>query len=314
MKRPSLAIVIIVLLSGCKEKIEKFIFDASKMSTLTEYSYEYQSNKLESSKEITYTIMFGQKMDTMVTLTTYEYDDNGQLRKELSKTDFEEFPSVRHFDYNSNDSIIREMLISSEKDTIEWKEFNYFPDGKKQVYSRRINRPVEQNQDLLSFAKNRNFDTIVHRMEYQYENNQCKSLKEYDGKNNLTRIVEYDYDNGKLVKESHISPINSMEITEKKAYFDYSKSDKFPDYYSLGMGNDTIDYCKNKFVNDSLYSTTTVFDRGKMIDKTFYNKGKRIGMIGISKEMNFKITESYSYYGNGDLKETKSYTEEISNK
>lgn len=311
MKKPLLAIFALLLLVGCKEKIEKFIFDASQMSTLSEYSYEYKSNKLISSKEITYTVMFGQKVDTMETLKTYEYDDKGVLKKELSKTDFEELPSVRLFEYISNDSLIREMEISPEKDTTDWTDFNYFPDGKKLIYSRIIHRHIEPNQDLLTFANTKDFDTIIHRMVYQYENDICKSLKEYDGKSNLLRTVEYDYENNKLVKETHFLPMNSIEITGKTKYIDYSKSDQFPDYYSLGMADDTIDYCKNEFVNDSLYSTTTVSDYGKMADKTFYKNGKKIGMIGVDKEMNFKRTEAYSYYENGDLKELKSCNEEI---
>jgi len=311
MKRPLLTIFTLLLLAGCKEKIEKFIFDSSKMNILTKYSYEYKSNKLASSKETTYTVMFGQKVDTMVTLTTYEYDEKGLLRKEVSKMNFEELPSIRFFDYNSNDSLIREMEISPEKDTTDWSDFNYFPDGKKIVYSRMINGHIEPNQDFSKFIENKNFDTIVHRMVYQYENNLCKSLKEYDGKNNLTRIVEYDYYNDKLMKETYACPIKSMELTEKTKYYDYSKSDQFPDYYSLGMANDTIEYCKNEFVNNSLYSTTTVLDHGKMFEKSFYKNGRQIGMIGVSKEMNFKIYESYSYFENGDIKETKSYSEEI---
>lgn len=311
MKKPFLAIFTLLLLASCKEKIEKFIFDASQMSTLSEYFYEYKSNKLISSKEITYHVMFGQKVDTVETLKTYEYDDKGLLKKELSKTYLEELPSVRLFEYNSNDSLIREMEISPEKDTIYWDEYNCFPDGRKLIYRRFIHRHMEPNQDLLAFANTKDFDTIVYRSVYQYEKNICKSLKEYDGKNNLTRIVEYDYDNDKLMKATYASPIKSMELTEKTQYYNYSKSDQFPDYYSLGMADDTIEYCKNEFVNDSLYSTTNVSDYGKMADKTFYKNGKKIGMIGVNKEMNFKITEAYSYYENGDLKEIKSCNEEI---
>lgn len=311
MKKTLLAISTLLLLAGCKEKIEKFIFDASQMSTLSEYSYEYKSNKLIASKEITYHVMFGQKVDTMETLTTYEYDNKGLLKKKLSKTYFEELPSVRLFEYNSNDSLIREMEISPEKDTIYWDEYNCFPDGRKLIYRRFIHRHSEPNQDLLAFANTKDFDTIVHRMVYQYENNICKSSKEYDGKNNLTRIVEYDYDNDKLMKETYVSLIKSIELTESTKYYNYSKSDQFPDYCSLSSTNDTIGYCKNVFINDSLYSTTTVSDYGKMADKTFYKNGKIIGMIDVNKEMNFKITEAYSYYENGDLKEIKSCSEEI---
>lgn len=309
MKKPYLVILSFVLLISCKEKIQKFVFDASKMNTLTQYSYEYQSNKLKFSKEVNFTIMFGQKLDTMVTLKTYEYDDKGLLRKEISKTDFEEDSSIRLFYYNSNDSLIRNILISPNKDTTDWREFDYFPDGKKEIYSRIIHHHIEPNQDFSKLIENRNFDTIVCRRVYQYENDLCKSLKEYDDNNKLTRMVEYEYDNKKLIRETYTSPINSMEITDRIKYFDYSKSDKFPDYYSLDKRNDTIDYCHNEFVNDSLYLKTMVMDHGKFAEKIFYTNGRKIGMISVSKEMNFKTTESYSYYENGDVKEIKAYNE-----
>lgn len=283
------------------------------MSNLTQYSYDYVAGKLTSSNETIYTVMFGQVVDTLETLTNYEYDSKGLLRKELSKTALDENPSLQLFDYNSNDSLIREMTISPEKDTTFWNEYNYFPDGKKLVFSRHLIRHFDPDQDFLKQMENKKNDTTIYRLDYQYENGRCKSSKEYDKKNNLTHIIEYDYENGRVKMATHISLINALEITSKVQYFDYSKSELHPDYYCLDLNKDTVEYCKNEFVKHSISTKTEVFNYGKMADRTFFENGKRIGSIGIDKTMNFKTVESCSYFENGDLKEIKSYHEEIKN-
>lgn len=146
MKQTLIIIFGLVLMTGCKEKIQKFIFDSSKLSTMTRYSYKYDSDKLESSKEISYTIMFGQIVDSMITVTNYEYDNDGLLKKEISKSDFEETTSFVLYDYNPNDSLISKFIISSEGDTTLWNKYGYFPDGQKTVYQRILTRKIDLNK------------------------------------------------------------------------------------------------------------------------------------------------------------------------
>lgn len=313
MTRTLIIIIGLAILTSCNEKVAKFIFDSSKMSELTRFSYSYDKSKLASSTETTFIIMFGQVVDTMVTLTNYEYDSKGLLKKESSKTAVEDKPSLQLYDYNSNDSLILEMTISPEKDTTFRTEYNYFPDGRKMVFRRTLVLHHEPDQDFSKQMENKRFDTIYYKIDYQYENNFCKSSKEYDKKNNLTKIIEYEYEDGKVKKATHISLINSVEVTEKVQYFDYSKSELLPDYYSLDLNKDTVEYRKNEFVKHSISTKTEAFNYGKMANRTFFENGKRIGSIGIDKTMNFKTVESYSYFENGDLKEIRSYHEEIKN-
>lgn len=313
MTRTLIVIIGFVFLTSCKEKVAKFIFDSSKMSNLTRYSYDYDAGKLTSSKETIYTVMVGQVVDSLETLTNYEYDSKGLLRKELSKTAFDDNPSLLLFDYNSSDSLIREMTISPEKDTTFWTENNYFPDGKKLVFRRVLIRRFNPDQDFLKQMESKTVDTTLYRFDYQYEKGLCKSSKEYDKKNNLTHIIEYEYENGKVKKATHISPINGVEVTAKIQYFDYSKSELHPDFYSLDLNKDTIEYCKNEFIKHSISTKTDVFNYGKMINRTYFENGKRIGFISVDKTLNYKIVESYSYNENGDLKEMRSYNEEIKN-
>jgi hypothetical protein len=313
MKQTLIIIFGLALITGCKEKILKFIFDSAKMSTMTKYSYKYDSNKLESSKEISYTIMFGQIVDSMITVTNYEYDNDGFLKKEISKSDFEETPSLVLYDYDSNDSLISKFKISSEGDTTLWDKYGYFPDGKKTVFQRILTRKIDFNQDFAKSMADKKFDTIQTVNEYKYENGFCKSMTELDCRDNPINKVEYDYDNGRIQKATFISFHNSMELTEKIMYYNYSKSKTQPDFYSLDINKDTVDLCINNFDNQDIVLKTEVFNYGKIGNKTFYENGKEIGLISIDKNASFKMTESYSYFENGDLKETKSYHEELKN-
>lgn len=301
----------LTLLASCKEKVAKFVIDSSKLTDLTRYSYEYRSGKLTSSIDTTYVIMFGQAVDTMVTLVNYEYNNKGLLKREISKTAFDDIPTIQLYDYNSNDSIIREMTISPENDTTYWTEYNYFPDGKKMVYRRTLFLHDDPTQDLSKLLENKQFDTAYCRMKYEYENNLCKSSKEYDQKNNLIRTIEYYYENGRPHKAITIIQKHGIEVTEKTQYFDYSKSDIHPDYYSIDLNKDTVEYCKNEFIKHSISTTTDVFNHGKLVVRTFYENGKKIGSVGIDKITNTKFVESCSYDENGDLKEIKSYHEEM---
>jgi hypothetical protein len=205
MKQTLIIIFALVLMIGCKEKMQKFIFDSSKMSTMTKYSYKYDSDKLESSKEISYTIMFGQIVDSMITVTNYEYDNDGFLKKEISKSDFEETPSLVLYDYNSNDSLISKFKISLEGDTTLWNKYGYFPDGKKTVFQRILTRKIDFNQDFVKSMAGKKFDTIQTANEYKYENGLCESMIEFDCRDNPISKVEYNYDNGRIQKSTFIS-------------------------------------------------------------------------------------------------------------
>jgi len=313
MKQTLIIIFGLVLMTGCKEKVQKFIFDSSKMSTMTKYSCKYDSDKLESSKEISYTIMFGQIVDSMITVTNYEYDNDGHLKKEISKSDFEETPFLVIYDYNSNDSLISKIKISSEGDTTLRDKYGYFPDGKKTVFQRILTRKIGFSQDFIKSMADKKFDTIQTVNEYKYENGLCESMTEFDSRDNPISKVEYDYDNGRIQKATFISLHNSMELTEKIMYYNYSKSKTRPDFYSLDINKDTVDLCVNEFDNKDIVSTTEVFNYGKIVNKTFYENGKEIGLVSIDKNVSFKMTEAYSYFENGDLKETKSYHEELKN-
>ena len=316
MKRNMILLFGILILIGCKEqkeKVAKFIFDASKMSNQTNYFYSYDSDRLSSQIEKTYTIMFGQVVDSMTTKIDFEYNDKGLLIKEISQTDFEEKPSIKIYAYDKNDSLISEISINQENDTTFWEVYGYYPDGKKTIFHRFLSMHFDPNQDFMESMENKKLDTSFYRNEFEYAGDFCKTQKQFDKKGNLIKTVNFEYDGGQLIKEIHITYFNDMEMTEKIKIFDYSKSETNPDFYSFDSKNDTLELCVNEFTKGQLTTSTEIYEYGQNIVKTFYQNNKEIGMIGVDKNMNFKTVDSYGYYENGELKVIKSYSEEINN-
>lgn len=316
MKRNLILIIGILILIGCeeqKEKVAKFIFDASKMSNQTNYFYSYDSDILSSQIKKTYTLMFGQVVDSMITQIDFEYNDKGLLIKEISQTDFQDKPTIKIYDYNKNDSLISQILINQENDTTFWEIYNYYPDGKKTIFHRFLSMHFDPNQDFMEAMENKKLDTSFYRNEFEYSGDLCKSQRQFDNKENLRKAVKYDYKGTQLIKETHLTYFNKMEITEKIKTYDYSKSKNNPDFYSLNSKNDTLELFVNEFSDGHLTTLTEVYEYGRNINKTFYENGKEIGLIGVDLNMNFKTVDSYEYYKDGKLKVMKTYSEEINN-
>lgn len=316
MKRYMILIIGIVILIGCKEqkeKVTKFIFDASKMSNQTNYFYAYDSERLSTQTEKFYTIMFGQVVDSMITKIDFEYNDKGLLIKEISQTNFKEKPSIKIYDYDKTDSLISEISINQENDTTLWEVYEYYPDGKKTIFHRFLSMHFDPNQDFTKAMENKRLDTSFYRNEFEYAGDLCKTQKQFDKKGNLIKTVNFEYDGGQLIKEIHLTYFKDMEMTEKIKTFDYSKSETKPDFYSFDSKNDTLELCVNDFTKGQLTTSTEIYEYGQNINKTFFENGKEVGMIGIDLNMNFKIVYYYEYYENGELREVKSYSEEINN-
>lgn len=255
--------------------------------------------------------MFGQVVDSMFTITKYICNDRGLLIQEISKADFEDQPSHDYYEYNSLDSLILRMYVDKRGDTIHWDEYEYFPDGRKLVFRRDLFLKHDPDKDFEEVLLNRSYDTIVSFRRYFYSHGVCDSFQQYNGQNILTKVVSYEYDGDRLVSESHWPSDWALEPTQKTTFYDYSKSEDHPDNFSIDLTGDTVDLCRNEFRNDSLVTKLNIYDYGKGMDKEFFQNGRLIGMIGLQREMNWKIVEAYEYYPNGDLKEIKSYSGEI---
>jgi hypothetical protein len=279
----------------------------SKMSNQTKYFYKYDSNKLLSKIEKNYTIMLGQVVDSMIIQTNFVYDDKCLLTQEIAQTDYEEKPSLIIYDYDQNDSLISKIFISPEQDTIFWEEFNYYPDGKKTVFYRHLRLQFDPNKD---FEEVKRFDTTFYRNEFDYIGKLCVTQRQYDNKGSLIKTINFDRAGKKVLKEKHLLYYNDTDMIDRIKYYNYSKSAIKPDFFSLDFNKDTIESCTNEFVNGLLTSSIEMYN-GNFFHKTFYDAGREISVILMDRHSNQKFVEVYSYYENGDLKEVKSYNEEI---
>jgi len=257
--------------------------------------------------------MFGQVVDSMTTQTEFEYDSKGLLKKEISKSDFDDKPTIKIYNYDNNDSLISEISINPENDTTFWEVYKYYPDGKKTIFHRFLSMHFDPNQDFMEAMENKQLDTSFYRNEFEYSGNLCKTQNQFDKKGNLIKSVSFDYNGTQLIKETHFAYFNGMEMTEKIRSYDYSKSEIKPDFYSLDSKNDTLELYINEFSDGHLATLAEVYEYGQIINKTFYENGMEIGMIGVDLNMNFKIVDSYEYYENGEFKEIKTYNEQINN-
>ncbi|MFB6320835.1 hypothetical protein [Saccharicrinis sp. FJH54] len=307
--------LLIISFIGCneiKEKVAKIVIDSSKLSNITVYDYKFENEKIKSEIAKTYTLMFGQIIDSMIVQTNYKFNDKGLLIKETSKADFEEKPSFHIYDYDLKDSLILEIRINQDGDTTTWDEYAYFPDGRKTIFHRDIFPHFDPNQDIMTAMENPKMDTSFYRNEFEYKNNLCISQKRYNNEGRLLKTIIFEYDNNKLIKENHLTYFNSIELTEKIKFYDYSKSKTKPDYYSIDSNNDTLEFKINTFDPDKLTKIAYMNDYGNVYNEEYYEDGLLIGTIDYDKQFTMnKIIFIYEYDRNGILTTEKTYREKI---
>jgi hypothetical protein len=309
----NLIILGVLILTACNEQVTKFLFDNSKISTKTTYFYEYKSDKLIRQTEKLFIILPDQVVDSSTVNRIYDYNSKGLVLKETSQSSYDKEPSIKYFKYNRNDSLVSEITINQNNDTVLWLAYNYFPDGRKITFNRLLYRNYNTNQDLTTPIQNRKFDTIFNKYVYNYAGNQCKSRKEFNKNGKLVKIINYEYLQDRLIKEIHFKLVNDLVIEDMEKNYDYSRSNLKPTKYCLNIKNDTIEYESNDYINDDLHISTFTSEYGNMVSKTFYKAKKKIGMISIDRNRNIKYVEAYDYWDNGNMKEIKSYTEELVN-
>ena len=308
--RQAFAILLgLFLISGCGDSLEKFVFDTAKVSTDTEYFYEFKSDKLQSEVVKTYMVMYGKVVDSMITKTDYEYNEKGLLK--LGKTYFEKSPDIDVFDYDSNDSLSTKMMISPEGDTTFWEKYEYRPDGRKIKFHRKLVLHIDPTQDFREQLENKTYDTIFYESEFEYSNNLCQVERQFDQHKNLIKLIEYQHIKGILIGEIYSTYLNNMKLIEKVKHYNYSKSDSKPDFYSLNSMNDTIELCRNEFDNGKLAISIELGDNGNRIIKSFFENGLVIGQITFDNKMKIRSIDSNTYYKNRKLKERKNYHETI---
>lgn len=275
------------------------IIKPGRMTNIVKYSYEYESEQLISHTEKSLTKLFGITIDSYLEKTNYLYNENGLLIKKIINNDFQNKPTIEFFDYNKNDSLILELRINNEGDTIIWTEYNYYPDGRKTIFHREI----WPKMDFTSL--NRQNDTTLFRYEYEYADNKCTTKNQYDKENNIISSIDYEYSDNRLDKEIHYKYLNSKKVLDKTKFYDYSKMINTPDYYTIDSKNDTVQRRINQFKKESAIYTIEKLNSDDMEHITYLKNGIEIKTIGTNKKMNNKAIHTYKYYKNGDLKRMK---------
>ncbi len=300
----------IILFTSCGEQVQDFIFDASKTSERTTFTYQYDTGRVTSQVSTFHVLMFGEVVDSMVTEKKFTYNAKGQLIREEEKTDFNEKPTIKEYHYASNDSLICELTIRPEGDTIYWEVYDYYPDGKRTVFKRVLFRHFDPKQNFqnLNFSR---YDTIQQRNEFDYAGDKCQMQREYDQRNRLIRVIDFKYANMQLIKETHSTYLDDHKMIDKTKFFDFSKSSVKPDFYALDYRGDTVEINVNLFKHGSLTARTEVYDYGDVVLKTFFEDSKEIGNVNFDRRMNRKHLVHFEYFENGQLRETKSYFEDL---
>ncbi len=116
-------------------------------------------------------------------------------------------------------------------------------------------------------------DTILYRFKFDYIDDKCVVSHQFDKNNEKIKLIRYSYQNDILIKETHFSCVNSIELFENIKIFNYSKSEKKPDFYTVNSNNDTIEFCINLFKSDTLIKTFQMFDYGKDFTEEYFENG-----------------------------------------
>ncbi len=312
MKNCIILVVFLFSIISCKEQVSNISHDPTKIRTKTEYSYQHKNGQLKSQMEKIYFYRSGQIIDSIINSTNFIYNEKGLKTEELTFLAAEENPFIKTFKYNQDDSLISELYITPEQDTLTWQIFDFFPDGKKMVFFRFLNPKDDFFPTATESAKNVTYDTVFSRFIYEYENDGCKKRNEFDINGNLIKSVSFDYQNQQLKKESHYNHFDKILTREKVKVYDYSKSDSIPDWYSLNETNDTIEYSKSNFKAGSLLKTITMYENGEVWQEDIYEDNLlKLMTSEIRNVSSSKMYYLFDYYGNGDLKSTIIYSEDF---
>ena len=118
------------------------------MSRLIKYESEYKQNIKISKIEKDYTIMSGRTVDSMVTKTLFEYNEKGQIVKEITTINFENTPDFKLYVYNSNDSLIYNFYLNADGDTTHIIKYGYFQMAGKLYFKKTFGLNL-MNREIL---------------------------------------------------------------------------------------------------------------------------------------------------------------------
>jgi hypothetical protein len=315
MKSKALLLLVFVGLISCESKGqgEDLIpeFNNSDLRSHVKYVHYYDNNRISKTYETTNLIMYGQVVDTYVSIKEYEYCKKGLIVNLKNYFETGETQSVEFYKYNSLDSLAERIQINNDKDTIFWEKYYYYPDSRRMTF-RRVKGPDIDNMTSLTFSPSNNLIVLEYeRHEYIYNERQCIKQITYSQDDSPIKYVYFEYDGqGKLIKEIHTKNFDGLELTEKTKQYDYSKSQEFPDFFAFDTTNRRIEELHNQFKDNGTMIETRSFNFGNSITQTIYENGKEVGVLIIEKDPALMVYDRAIYNENGDIKELFSYWKE----
>ncbi|HEY0031548.1 MAG TPA: hypothetical protein VGC65_12360 [Bacteroidia bacterium] len=297
----------LILFVGCKEKTADFVYNDSKTSEIVKYEYSYKQGKKYSQTKKIDILMFGNIVTSVLSKSTYEYNNDGLLIKEITITSNDEKPELKYYNYDSRDSLILEIIINSEGDTSLIRQYANFPDGQHDIFERRLVINFDPNINIEIAKKHRTYDTVTLSKEYKYEDNKLKTYTLYDKNRKIKNIIDYEYKDNKIFKEAHYSILNNHKTLEETKHYDFTKNSILPEYFSLNKNNDTIEFKKLEFRDNEIAHSVLYVASINWTSEVFYKNAQKIGEVSIDN--NSKTYYSFSYNKHGEIVEEKHYTE-----
>lgn len=295
-------LAILICFSSCNNS--SIIQTNQDYTILEENTYDFTNGMKISATTIMKIYKKGNLSDSIMIKTFYQYNKKGLLIKETYSSD----SSMRLYSYNAKDSLISDMSINNEGDTTLWREYDYYEDGRKTKFLRLLTSNVNESDDENGKISD---DTLYERTEYIYEKGECKTVKKYDVNNILVEQIVYSFDNSRKIKEIFYGYSDTIRFIKKTTFYDYSKSNSFPDFYSLDTQNDTIEKCRNTFNKDNLVFSAQYFDYDNVCISSFFTNGKITKNVFVDNKEKIKRTEYSSYYSDGNEKQRLIITETI---
>jgi hypothetical protein len=273
-------------------------------TTETKYNYKYRAGKLFLKTEKTYVLLANKVIDSTTTITEFKYNKRGLLvnKEWLSET----ISMNKVYSYNNTDSLIRELDIYNNRDTMYLTEYGYFPDGRKVTMHKYLTTNYNNNGRKIEY------DTVFMRNEFDYKDELCLAKKQYDINGELSALTEFKYKNSVLHKEIKYNCIDGLKLPENTVIYNYMRSKQYPDQFILNNSNDTIGYVVNEFTKESLVKTISVLNSGSVYIEEHFNNNRIIKQIDYNTDYSIKkYITLYEYNTKGDLIKEQSFSEPI---
>lgn len=306
MKNQLLTLLLSTSLFACNQQAKETFMDNQKLLSTTDYTYFYEDGRLTKQLEKTTLYDGDVPLDSFTQPTHFSYNAKGAVVQESTLLARENLSFRKLYNYNAADSLVEQLSISPENDTLTWEQFDYFPDGRKRTFWRFLMDIAGADPTAASSASA--FDTSYSRYEHTFDADKHIKTIEYNQLGIPIKTILYEHQGGKLIRASQYTMQNGLELLEKHTYYDYSKSLDLPDTYSITASNDTVEFVQHEFEAEELIKTSSLFDYGTVLQEEHFEKGliKMLTVVNAYNPENNQVL-LFEYYPNGDLKRSMVY-------